>query len=81
MDFYFQQKLEQNPLLIFPACLALFFLLKFLIFAAKLAFMPCGVNVRNIAVFSQLVYCVVDKISWKEEFRKEEYKYNLKLGW
>jgi hypothetical protein len=40
------QKLEQNPHLIVPLCVAFFLLLKFLIFAAKLAFMPCGVNVN-----------------------------------
>ena len=39
-------KLSQNPHLIFPTLVLAFVLLKFLIFMAKLAFMPCGVNVR-----------------------------------
>ena len=44
------QKLEQYPQLIVPICVSLFVLMKFLIFSAKLAFMPCGVNVRRAAL-------------------------------
>lgn len=61
MDFQLiSHKIEQNPHLIFPACVALFVLFKFLIFALKLAFMPCGVNVnifvlmRNLRIFDSL---------------------------
>ena len=40
-------KFTQNPHLILPGLLLAVILVKILIFVAKLAFMPCGVNVRT----------------------------------
>lgn len=42
-----QAKLSQNPHLILPTLILAVVLLKLFIFFAKLAFMPCGVNVKS----------------------------------
>ena len=39
---------EEKPYLAITALVGAYFLLKLMIFAAKLVFMPCGVNVRRI---------------------------------
>lgn len=84
MDFQLiSHKIEQNPHLIFPACVALFVLFKLLIFALKLAFMPCGVSVicGYLCSNAQLtMFCVVGKISWKKGFRIRQKGHNCQLG-
>lgn len=73
-------KLSQNSHLILPAFLLALVLLKVLIFIAKLAFMPCGVNVSVAKEEGPLfdLLCVVEQASWEKDFRKKDY--NLQLG-
>lgn len=42
-----QAKITENPYLIVPTLILGFFLLKFLTFAAKIVFMPYGINVKT----------------------------------